>query len=986
MSGVLIALGLIIGSCGAAEQPEIVVVEGTFTVAKSPSEGRGAQQFCDKVEKALQDVGIAFTLATEEQVEQGVLAGYRLAIFPYSAHWSKLEEQKVVEFIEAGGKLMAFYTVPRSILDLLGVKVARHKRADYEGQYSQMRFVDDRPSDFPALVHQLSSNLQVCETTKDGRAIALWHDGEGKPTGTAAVILSEHGVYMSHVLHSGNAAEQSMFVLGVVGHFLPHIWQRVVEGAIAHIPRACEVDSMEALRTLVKGNRAARELVAEVEQEIAAARESLRKRERQDALSRARGAEALAENAVAATQRPRDGELRGVWAGGGANMDWEGIMATLQEAGFNAIFPLMCTGNHALYPSEALPQTGERDEMQLCVEAAKRHNIEVHVWRVNWCMLGGSAERRQQFVDDGRTMVSVTGKPMTDDPATGSMVWMCPSHEGNRQIEKRAMLELTRKYHPAGIHFDYMRFPSRDYCYCSRCREKFEQRRGAKVENWLADCFVGGKLFEEFKQFRKWLHTSLVQEIAEESRKIDPEVRISLAARSALPGAPENDGQDWPTWCEQGYLDFVCPMDYSGHDDGRLRRWVGKQLDTIHGSVPLYAGLGVTYRPTSLANAVRASKQIRIVRDEGADGFLVFSYNETFRQILQGLKLGATSQPTTMMPHHHPQVTLSVEMPPQPRHMPLRTWPPGERFQARLHVSVAAEVRQLTVRCDLRATDGRVVRAGEDEAVQGPDWRFVATGGDQPAGHYQWVAIGEAVLDDGARRPFTLRSRPWRVATEAEVAELRARASPPQFNTDKTHVGVLADGYGSQAILDTLSVQPDIEAVLLYEMSLAHLRACDVVVVPQRLPEVTGQFAQGKEALREYVRSGGGLLLTHDAVGMRQHVPVFPELWVGGPQRVRLDSAIVAVAHPITEALNVGESFHHSYADHIPVVVRGEVAIVVSDAEGNTVVAAGRFGKGRVVANGMCTGLGPRETEAAPVTAEKTLLINAVSWLAGVES
>jgi uncharacterized lipoprotein YddW (UPF0748 family) len=976
------ALAIAPAACRAAEQPEIVVVEGTFTVARSPSEGRGAQQFCDKVETALSDAKIPFTLATEEQVEEGILSGHKLAIFPYSAFWSDAEQQKVVEFINSGGKLFAFYTVPPPVAELLGVEGLQLKRADYEGQYSEMRFPDDRPPGFPSVVHQTSGNIQVCEPAGGARAIAMWHDREGKPTSAPAVILSENGVYMSHVLHSGNMAEQSMLVLAVVGHFLPHVWEDAVAGSIAAVPEAAEVDSLEALRQLTESRRPARRLVQQAGLAVEQAREKLAVQEYQQALAEAGRAQTLAQDAVAATYGSRDGEFRGVWHGGGAEKDWEAIMTSLEDAGFTAILPLMCTGNHAYYPSDVLPQTGERDELALCLKAARRHNIEVHVWRVNWAMLGGSPERRQQFIDEGRTMVSVSGEAMGADPATGSTPWMCPSHPGNREIEKQAMLELTGKYHPAGIHFDYMRFPSRNYCYCDRCRRSFEEAYGVSVRDWPDDCFAGGPLFEEYKRFRKELQTSLVKEIAEASREIDPNVRISLAARSALPGAPENDGQDWPTWCRDRYLDFVCPMDYSGHDDARLAQWLRKQLDTLAGCVPLYAGLGVTYRTTSLANAVRASKQISIARAQGADGFLIFSYNDTFTQFITGLRRGTTSRRVTVMPHHHPQVRLKVGMPSPPDHLPANTWPPGADFEAAIRVSGSRDCARIAARCDLQTTDGKILRRGKPAAVDGATWRVRAQGGGAPGGTYQWAVEGTVEGWDGQTQPFIVRSTPWRIATPEEIEELRRRAEAPRFETEGVHVGVLTDGYGSQAILEALRAASGIEGQPLYQLSPEHVGACQVVVVPQRLPHVTAVFGEAREPLRGYVRTGGGLVVTHDAVGMRQHQPVFPELCIGGSGPARVREAVIAAAHPLTAGLAVGQTFSHSYSDHIPVIAKGNMQVVVADAQGNAVVAAAAFGQGRYVANGMCTGLGAGDADHVPEGAEKTILLNAVRWAA----
>lgn len=963
-----------------AQTPEVAVVEGTFTIQKSASEGSAAAQFCDKVETALKRATISFSLLTEEQVEQGALAGHKVAIFPYSANWSSAETDKLAEFLKGGGKAFVFYTVPGPICDLIGVKVVGSRRQDAEGQFAQMRFSSERPAGFPSIVNQTSRNLLVCEPVGGAVEIARWYSATGEDSGAPAVILSERGVYMSHVLHEGDAGQQAQFVLAAVGHFLPHLWETAVQGAIASVTATAEVETLEGLREVAAGHPAAEALAEKVAAGIEDARNKLADKQYEAALNAARSASDLAADCVAATYGSRDGELRGVWSGGAPGTDWEEVMSSLQAAGLNAIFPNMCSASVAYYDSDVLPRAGGRDELAACLEAAKRHGIEVHVWRVNWCMLGGGAEIRDKFLAEGRCMVSVTGKPMTEDPATGSSLWMCPSHEGNREIEKQAMLELTRKYHPAGIHFDYMRFPSRDYCYCDRCRAKFEEAYNVKVGAWPADCFAGGALFDDFKQFRKDLQTSLVREIAQESRAIDPNVKISLAARSALPGAPENDGQDWPTWCKERLLDFVCPMDYSGDNDDRLRKWLGTQVPALEGSVPLYAGLGVTYNANSLSTAVRASRQVSISREQGADGFVIFSLNTVCRQMMRGLKLGATSVPVTMMPHHYPEVRVSVQMPEAPAGLPPSTWAMGDSFQAQLCVTAPAGIEQLNVRCDLCTTEGQVIEAGRYASGKAAAWDQIVTGGAEAPGVYQWVLLGEFMYKDGNERPFILRTTPWRVIDTAEAETLRARASAPRFDTTGLHVGVLSDGYGSEGILKALAGVAGVEAKTVYKLDAANLAACRVLILPQRQAAGAPEYGAALGAVTDFVRRGGGLLVTHDAVGARQHPAPFADVCAGvGP--VKLTEARVAADHPITAGLQLGQAVPHSYYDHIALKPGEGAAAILDDAEGNPVLVAGEVGEGRFVANGMCTGLGPGDAETPPTGAELTVLINAVRWL-----
>ena len=81
--------------------------------------------------------------------------------------------------------------------------------------------------------------------------------------------------------------------------------------------------------------------------------------------------------AFALASPSRDGELRGVWLHspyGIADWGWDKTVRVLAENGFNAIFPNMCWGAVADYPSEVLPVHPDvavkGDQMALCLAAA----------------------------------------------------------------------------------------------------------------------------------------------------------------------------------------------------------------------------------------------------------------------------------------------------------------------------------------------------------------------------------------------------------------------------------------------------------------------------------------------------------------------------------------------------------------------------------------------------------------------------------------
>jgi len=216
--------------------------------------------------------------------------------------------------------------------------------------------------------------------------------------------------------------------------------------------------------------------------------------------------------------------------------------------------------------------------------------------------------------------------------------------------------------------------------------------------------------------------------------------------------------------------------------------------------------------------------------------------------------------------------------------------------------------------------------------------------------------------------------------TPEQHAKLLARLAPPRFETDGLHIGVVPGGYGTKGIVAALGTVDGIEALPVHQMTPEFLVPCDAVVLAQLRDGPGTVTAEAVEALRDFVRGGGGVLATHDAVGVRGYEPLFPEVAVGG-DRLRETGLTVIAQHPLTEGAGLGEDFAHSYYDHI-ILQPGEAGTaVVADTQGNAVVVAGEVREGCYVAWGMATGLGPGDAEVAPAGCEQQLLVNALRWL-----
>ena len=136
--------------------------------------------------------------------------------------------------------------------------------------------------------------------------------------------------------------------------------------------------------------------------------------------------------------------------------------------------------------------------------------------------------------------------------------------------------------------------------------------------------------------------------MSREARKIRPGLKISAAVFGGYPGCRAAVAQDWPKWIDAGYLDFVCPMDYT-NDDQDFARLVRNQVKIVKGRIPLYPGIGAASSLSKLS-ADRVWDQVRLARSLGAAGFTIFHFDEhTAKSILPelGRKLDAHSTAAT---------------------------------------------------------------------------------------------------------------------------------------------------------------------------------------------------------------------------------------------------------------------------------------------------------------------------------------------------
>jgi uncharacterized lipoprotein YddW (UPF0748 family) len=356
-----------------------------------------------------------------------------------------------------------------------------------------------------------------------------------------------------------------------------------------------------------------------------------------DAVRSAEAVTATLTEAYARVQSPRPGEFRAVWchsAYGIPGWTWEQSLTALRRAGFKAVVPNMLWGGIADYFSTVLPVSDQArargDQIAQCLAAARKSGVEVHVWKVNWNLGTAPESFVARLRAQGRLQMDAQG---------GERPWLCPSDPANLALERDSMLEVARRYPVDGIHFDYIRYPDGDSCYCSGCRQRFETSAPAPTTAWPSEVLRGGPLRARFNEFRRSNITRLVRAVSDEVRRLPRKVRISAAVFPNWPACRDEVAQDWAQWVRDGLLDFVCPMDYTA-STREFRTRLGVQRTAVDGRIPLYPGIGVSAPGLDVAQVIG---QVRAAREAGLGGFILFNYDaRTAREILPAMALGLT--------------------------------------------------------------------------------------------------------------------------------------------------------------------------------------------------------------------------------------------------------------------------------------------------------------------------------------------------------
>ena len=632
----------------SAQQAQIAIVLPSTTSQVSAGDVQYARSVSKRFNRMLNSIGFTADTLEEASLSKAQLKPRRLIVLPLNSRVNTQTTRLLKDFVAGGGKLFVTYTLADTVAPLLGLRQTDWLKDDPPGRFSTIQLNAPEIPDLPTSVRQASWNITVAApTTPQTKIIGYWHDATGKSTGLPALFMNETGVFFSHIFLPDDIQTKVRLLAALLGHLVPEFQQTFAKRAIEAITTVGHTKNLEKLEEFVQqgGIPQAIQVLETGKELMQQARAAYETKTYTAAITAARSSREAFSKAYFLSHISVEREGRAVWNHSGLGAypgDWDRSAKELADAGINMIFPNMAWAGVAHYPSEVLPQSKTfsqyGDQLAQCVAAARKHDLEVHVWKITWNLEGAPKEFIEKMREAGRTQVSATGKPLN---------WLCPSHPKNVSLELESILEIIANYDVDGIHLDYIRYPGSHACYCEECRKRFTLATRLKIEEWPAVVLPNtGKHRDKYIKWRTQQITRLVRLLHKRTREADPDIKLSAAVFGGYPACVTSIGQDWIAWAKAGYINFVCPMNYTENTD-YFTELLTNQLALMPKEVAIYPGIGAT-ASNSLLSPDAVVEQIYLSRYLGASGWTIFDYSlDISETVLPAFAMGVGKQKAT---------------------------------------------------------------------------------------------------------------------------------------------------------------------------------------------------------------------------------------------------------------------------------------------------------------------------------------------------
>ncbi len=259
--------------------------------------------------------------------------------------------------------------------------------------------------------------------------------------------------------------------------------------------------------------------------------------------------------------------IKGVWVTNVASPALSSVaniketVRVCKQSGITDIFTVVWNKGRTLYPSAVMnTEFGKpimegyegRDPLLEMITEAHKEGLKVHAW----FEYGFAASNSKQGGDIIAKYPSWAAKDKNGALLTSSsgFEWMNGINPEVQNFMKSLVLEVVKKYDVDGIQGDD-RLPAMPIAggYDDYTMQLYKTEKGVNPPASENDA--------TWKDWRANKLTEFLGDLYKSVKAVKPNVIVSMAP-SVHPFAKDNYLQDWPTWLDKGYCDYVIPQIY----------------------------------------------------------------------------------------------------------------------------------------------------------------------------------------------------------------------------------------------------------------------------------------------------------------------------------------------------------------------------------------------------------------------------------------
>lgn len=303
---------------------------------------------------------------------------------------------------------------------------------------------------------------------------------------------------------------------------------------------------------------------------------------------------------------------------------------TCKKSFITDIYVVVWNKGRTLYPSEIMNKEfgipimenfAGRDPLQEMITEAHKENIKVHAWFEYGFSSSNSNIAGPDVILDKYPTWAARDVSKAILLSSGGFRWMNGIHPEVQNFMKSLILEVVKKYDVDGVQGDD-RLPAMPIMggYDDYTVDLYKKEKGVAPPTNEKDATWMNWRAEKLTQFLADLYQSV--------KAVKPNVVVSMSP-SMHPWAKENYLQDWPTWLDKKYCDFVIPQLYNGKENiDRYKQDLASQLALIKNPADrskYYAGVLLKVGTYNVSRSV-LEQVINANRNNYVNGEVFFFY------------------------------------------------------------------------------------------------------------------------------------------------------------------------------------------------------------------------------------------------------------------------------------------------------------------------------------------------------------------------